>query len=67
MRIDQELRERNLPVCTADEFPSYVWADSKTKEEPVKEYDHGMDAKRYLVAHRDLGVRSRIRWIGGEG
>ena len=66
MRTDQELLERNLPTCTADEFPSYVWADAKTKEEPVKAYDDGLDTLRYVVAERDLGVRPRIRWIGGE-
>jgi phage terminase large subunit len=60
-QVDASLQERNLPVCTADEFPSYVWADKKTKEEPVKELDDGMDAMRYVVAQRDLEGRPRIR------
>ena len=62
-QIDQDLRERNLPACTAEEFGGYIWADSKSKEEPVKEQDNGMDAMRYVVAQRDLGVRPRIRWM----
>lgn len=52
-----------MPVCTAEEFGGYVWMDSKTKEEPVKEQDDGMDAMRYVVAERDLGVRPRVRWM----
>ena len=41
---DHELADANLPTCTAEELPGYIWADGKTKEQPVKENDHGADA-----------------------
>jgi hypothetical protein len=56
---DIELEERGLPTCTAEEIPGYVWADSKRKEEPVKEDDHGCDAMRYMVMAVDSGNQSR--------
>jgi phage terminase large subunit len=50
---DQRLVEAKRPVSIIEEFDSYVWPkgqDGKAiKEEPVKEYDHGMDALRYAV------------------
>ena len=54
---DETLASAHKPTCTAEEFEVYVWnkaADGKPlKEEPVKAFDHGMDAMRYLVAHID--------------
>ena len=54
---DEHLQARRKPTRTAEEFDGYVWAKSasgdKIKEEPVKEDDHGMDALRYMVYHRD--------------
>lgn len=54
---DDTLDAAKKPVCTADEFEVYAWpkgADGKAlKEEPVKSFDHGMDAMRYMVAHLD--------------
>lgn len=54
---DRALREAGKPCCTAEEFDSYVWPEGKDgkplKEEPVKEFDHGMDAMRYAVMHVD--------------
>lgn len=39
------------PVCTEQEFGSYVWPDGKdgkpNKEVPVDAYNHGMDCMRY--------------------
>lgn len=61
-QVDEELREHNLPTCSGDEFSSYVWADT-AKEQPVKAYDDGMDAMRYIVAQRDLEGRPRIRFF----
>ncbi|WP_084965268.1 phage terminase large subunit [Thermoactinospora rubra] len=64
---DADLVEAKLPTCTEEEFPGYVWAikpGGALKEEPLKENDHGMDALRYAVAHRDLGSRPRIRTLG---
>jgi len=54
---DQELLDKKKPTCTEQEFEVYLWAkgaDGKpNKEEPVKEYDHGMDTMRYAVAYVD--------------
>src|SRR5262249_45881525 len=54
---DEALADKHKPTCTADEIDSYIWKQSSTpgrKEEPLKENDHGCDAKRYMVAHLDL-------------
>jgi phage terminase large subunit len=66
VKRDPVLVEASRPACTEEEFPSYVWAvrpGGDLKEEPVKEMDDGMDALRYMVAQRDLGVRPRVRWL----
>ena len=53
VEVDEALREDTKPYCTEQEFDSYVWPkgqDGKAvKEQPVKLFDHGMDAMRYLV------------------
>ncbi len=60
LRRDNELAEAKKPTCTEEELPGYIWAvkpgtgGATAKEVPVKEDDHGMDAMRYVVAHRDL-------------
>jgi len=54
--IDHALADKNLPYCTDQEFESYVWDvenGKKIKEEPVKQFDHGMDAMRYLCVYKD--------------
>lgn len=61
VRRDQKLVDAGKPACTEEEIPRYVWATSKTKEAPLKEHDHGCDAKRYYVAGRDLRPRFNIR------
>lgn len=66
---DQDLADAKKPTCTAEEINGYVWAVKPgnaggMKEEPVKADDHGMDAMRYMVAQRDLGGRTRVRWLG---
>ncbi len=56
IEIDQSLLATKLPTCGEDEFEVYVWDKSNNKkkgEEPVKEYDHGMDRDRYMVAFID--------------
>ena len=56
VEIDRELLKKHLPTCTTSEFDVYAWDTSNNKkvgEEPVKKYDHGMDADRYLVAFVD--------------
>lgn len=57
VEVDHSLKEAHKPTCTEDEFPSYVWGNSKTKEQPSKEDDHGMDATRYAVMYRDGDVK----------
>jgi PBSX family phage terminase large subunit len=69
---DEALADAKKPACTEEEIPGYVWdpgtaaaraAEKPPKEAPLKENDHGCDAKRYVVAERDLGGRPRIRWF----
>lgn len=70
VETDSELSENSKPVCTMDEFPGYIWAnkgrrsdDGELKDEPLKEKDHGMDAARYLVAHRDWVSGGSVRFM----
>lgn len=54
---DQDLVESKQPTCVEEEPESYVWDTRqglKKGDQPVKEYDHGLDCARYLVAHFDL-------------
>jgi PBSX family phage terminase large subunit len=61
---DSVLAEGKKPSSTEQEFPGYVWqttADGKPdKEEPLKVYDHGMDALRYAVMYVDNPQRLEI-------
>lgn len=53
---DQELVKAKKPTCTIEEFDSYVWdtrGGQKKGDQPVKEFDHGLDSDRYLCA-RDI-------------
>lgn len=65
---DPELVDAKKPTCTAEEILGYVWeikpSSGDLKEQPKKEDDHGMDAKRYVVAQRDLRGRPNIRSFG---
>jgi PBSX family phage terminase large subunit len=61
---DPDLDEQHKPTSTVEEVPGYVWADRRTKEQPVKENDDGCDAMRYMVAERDLKGRPRVRFLG---
>jgi PBSX family phage terminase large subunit len=64
---DPALRDAKKPTCTLEEEAGYVWPDEgknpDKRENPVKEDDHGQDAKRYMVAEVDLGGRLRVRFI----
>lgn len=67
---DPELVEAKRPVCTADEIGGYVWArdrDGRERDQVEKNDDHGMDAKRYLVAHLDLAEKNEVVAVGGFG
>jgi phage terminase large subunit len=66
---DKSLADSGRPTRTSEEIPGYVWAvkpgsGAGLKEEPVKQNDHGCDALRYMCAERDLGGRTRVRWLG---
>ncbi|WP_433893046.1 phage terminase large subunit [Streptomyces sp. CA-111067] len=67
---DPALEEAKKPACTEEELPGYVWdkgsaqaqaSEKPPKEQPLKENDHGCDAKRYLIVERDVRGRPRIR------
>lgn len=65
LTLDQTLRDAGKPACTLDEVTSYVWDQQEgkvSKDVPVKENDHGMDAMRYVVARVDRvtsGIKRR--------
>ena len=51
-----------------EEVGAYVWAKTLhggEKEDPVDKDNHGMDAKRYVVAYEDGGNEPGIRFLGG--
>jgi PBSX family phage terminase large subunit len=49
VETDGALVDAKKPTCTAEEVDGYVWSNKSTKEEPVKENDHGWDMVRYAV------------------
>jgi PBSX family phage terminase large subunit len=55
---DPVLDEAKKPCCSEEEPEGYVWQRNSdgtwSKERPVDEDNHGMDAARYMVAHLDL-------------
>jgi len=55
------------PVCTEQEFGSYVWPDGKdgrpNKEVPVDAYNHGMDCVRYLFLTATAPTKPRPRQV----
>lgn len=53
---DLDLEDGKKPMRLSEEFPGYVWADTKKKEVPVDEDNHALDALRYLVMAVDYGV-----------
>lgn len=56
VRRDTNLHDAKKPCCFSDEIDTYIWNDSIRKDEPIKEYDHSMDAARYIVYHLDKRV-----------
>lgn len=63
VELDKDLADALKPTCTVDEFGGYIWLNHKTKEQPVKEEDDGMDTMRYVVADRDLNMAGSVRWL----
>lgn len=64
IEVDQSLIDAKKPWCTEQEFTDYVWSNKKTKEEPVKENDHGMDSVRYAVMHVDGEPEIKVMRLG---
>ena len=65
---DPELEGARRPTCTVEEIPGYIWSrsrDGREKDQPVKDDDHGMDAMRYMVAHRDLAEQREVIAVAG--
>ena len=54
---DETLVFEKQPFCTVQEFDAYIYPkgiDGKVnKETPIDNYNHGMDALRYVVTHLD--------------
>lgn len=48
---------------TVKEFEAYAWKEGR--DEPVKEFDHALDALRYVIAEVDGGVKVDF-WVAGE-
>lgn len=57
---DPYLESAGKPTCTEDEIQGYVWA---SKDDAVKEDDHGMDAIRYLANElKERKMSAGIEW-----
>jgi phage terminase large subunit len=63
---DQDLIAARQPHKVEDEFPGYVWSDSKSKEIPVKDRDDGMDMTRYAAMYMTRPVRAKVVTIDYE-
>lgn len=55
---DKALKEAKQPVSTVQEIDSYIWKKKTgggdlVKEQPIDEFNHGMDAWRYLTCYLD--------------
>lgn len=65
IEVDASLKDTYKPYRTEDEFAVYAYPEGKdgkpVKEEPVKVYDHGMDALRYGVMYLDAVGESGLR------
>lgn len=67
VETDRDLAQKKQPTCVEDEPESYVWdtrQGMKRGDQPVKEFDHGLDCLRYLVARMDL-TPSGVSYIKG--
>jgi phage terminase large subunit len=64
---DPELVREKKPKCSIEEFDVYVWDKRHTiikHDQPVKEFDHGMDCDRYMVSYMDL-VPNEVGYVKG--
>lgn len=65
VELDPWLVKEKKPVCTTQEFESYIWDRRMGRaqgEEPVDADNHGMDCCRYMAAQFDLKPRSTITY-----
>lgn len=53
---DPILEMNGKPTCTVEEVQGYIWMNNQ-KEQPKKENDHGIDAKRYGIYSYHSGVQ----------
>lgn len=63
---DQYAKEHLMPINSEAEFASYVWKvapDGRTKPEPVKLDDDGMDTDRYMIMSKDYKGKARVTLI----
>jgi len=61
--FDIALRAEHGPYAVEQEFSGYVWANTRSQEQPVKETDDGMDMVRYGVAYVDRLGRKQERVV----
>ncbi len=59
VEVDQLLKLERRPYAVEQEFDGYIWTNT-TKEQPVKQYDDGMDMTRYACAFVDGDVDNGI-------
>jgi hypothetical protein len=62
----KDIVESGQPASTVEEFAGYVWdtrGGKRITEQPIKIFDDGLDALRYMVAARDLQGRPGFRWM----
>lgn len=68
-QIDTTLSDKSLPTSSIEEVESYAWPSDKqdinNKENPIDAYNHGMDAMRYAVAHKDGFVKKDYLLFSG--
>lgn len=71
VEVDQDLYAAKKPTSTLAEFDCHVYPrgmDGKAdKEEPVKQFDDGLDAMRYAVMYLDGPRASLGAWVGTIG
>lgn len=60
---DHKLAEAGQPWALDQEFDAYLWAEGLgKKDQPVKEFDHGQDALRYMVMQIDGGPSGPVAY-----
>ena len=62
VEVDPYLESEEMTLSTIDEIAGYAWKKPgpgrPTKEEPLKEHDHGMDAMRYFVYSKEAAPKA---------